>query len=118
VRQGDSRELIVRLDSRSGSPIRVERVEDASARVEATSTACGTEVAVPDACRLLRLALRTDRQGGFRGQLNVFLAGTAEPLPLSYSGLVAAPDARIQDLGILDGKTRVERSVTEREREP
>ncbi len=93
------------------------KTSETGARVDAVSVAC-VDVAQPDSCRLLQLSLRTDRQGGFRGQLNVFIAGAQEPLRLDHSGLVTAPDTRIQDLGEIDADTRIHRTVPSREREP
>jgi len=98
---GQSVEKRIRLASRSGSLFEVERVEDSTSRLEVTVADCTEGAERPD-CRELLLTLPAVRQGGFNGKLLVFLAGQAEPLPISHSGLVASPGARIRDLGEID----------------
>ena len=102
VREGASIERTVRLTSRSGKPFRVARLEDSGRLAGSAVEPCEPRGA---ACQALRLTLDTVRRGGFRGELRVFFDGDDEPLPLSYGGLVASPDALIKDLGVVGEDT-------------
>lgn len=108
VREGAPTERSVRLTSRSGKPLHIARLEDSGRLAASAVEPCPRGGA---ACRSLRLTLDTARRGGFRGELRVFFEGDDEPLPLSYGGLVASPDALIKDLGVVGEDTVVESYV-------
>jgi hypothetical protein len=108
VRRGEGFERDVRLVSRSGRPFAVERVDDASGRAAVRAVNCDGGNSA-SRCWSLRVRVASAQEGTLRGELAIRIAGDPEPLPLPYAGLVAAADARIEELGAIgDGTIRRE----------
>jgi hypothetical protein len=113
VGEGITREI--QLTSRSGKPFEILRVEDLAANLRSEVRSCGA--GAPPGCRMLHVTLPAERQGPVRGHLTVHIDGESAPLPISYEGLVASANARIRDLGTLDGKSTTKVKYVEGEDE-
>ncbi|MEM7482158.1 MAG: DUF1573 domain-containing protein [Acidobacteriota bacterium] len=98
-------EKVILLRGRAGQPVDIERVEIADPTVSAAVDDCPGE----EGCRRLTLSLIPHHAGELRGTAEVFVAGQEEPIPLTFSGMVARRDAVVRDLGVLgDEPIRVE----------
>jgi hypothetical protein len=109
VRLGDAFDATFRMSSRSGRPFAVGRVEDPTDRFETSFRPCEGGDG-PAACWEFRSRASIPRKGGVRGEILVTPAGSDEAIPITYSGLVAAVDAQITNLGTLTPDTKLKRT--------
>ena len=97
--EGQEMTRTVELVSRSGRPVKIDRVEDPTEVVRATLVPCGEP---RDACVGLRLQIDSARRGGLNGTVLVFEAGAAEPIPLAYTGLVVGAEKVVKKVELAD----------------
>ena len=100
VREGQRFAKLVRLESRSGAALDVERVDAAGADVKAEVEPCPQPA---PSCRALRLTGVGPAAGeALGGTLTITLKG-ARPLSLPFSGIRVGPYTTVKDLGALSG---------------
>jgi hypothetical protein len=100
VREGQRFAKLVRLESRSGAAIDVQRVDVAGAEVKAELEPCPQ---ASPSCRAVRLTGVGPAAGQeLGGTLTIALKG-ARPLSLPFSGLRVGPYTTVKDLGALSG---------------
>lgn len=91
------------LTSRSNQPFTVARVAEEGSGVAVSFAPCapeGPDPASPAPCWRLRLAYKAEQEETLEGLLQVFLAGSDEPLPVRYVGWIVAPNTAIRHIDL------------------
>ena len=103
VREGQRFAKLVRLESRSGAALDVERVDAAGADVKAEVEPCPQPAPSCRAVRLTGVGPAAGQELG--GTLTITLKG-ARPLALPFSGIRVGPYTTVKDLGALSGSPK------------
>ncbi|MEM7051357.1 MAG: DUF1573 domain-containing protein [Acidobacteriota bacterium] len=99
-----TKEIVFR--AQNGGEVELERIEPATVRGLQTKV---SECPGEESCQRLELTWEPPQVGELRGTLDLYFAGQQEPMPLTYSGIVASKTAVVHDIGALtDQPIRIE----------
>jgi hypothetical protein len=87
----------ITLRSRSGSPFRVNRVEDLGGTITTDAAPCSG--AGPADCWVIRLIVDAASPGMLGGTLRIVTDRDDEPVPLAFGGIIISHDTIIRQLG-------------------